>query len=143
MTAFLGGDRKKCVRIKQPERFKKITQENLVCRLQKAVHELKKASRCWIKIISTFLTKTLALEPNPASGCLYPIFVDHTALMIAMYVDDLLAACSCPVGLQSIKSALCRAFRVRDLNESGQFFRLSTVHSIEVDSLWLLQKKIH
>lgn len=66
------------------------------------------------------MTDTLALQKSPADESLYTGFTNDMAVLTALYVDELLVAFSCLVGLWSIKSAPGKAFEMRDLNETRQ-----------------------
>ena len=50
-TAFLNGDLKEEVYMKQPEGFETEGQEHLVCRLKRSIYGLKQSSRCWNSVL--------------------------------------------------------------------------------------------
>ena len=46
-TAFLNGELKEEVYMKQPEGYVVKGKEDLVCKLQKSIYSLKQSPRCW------------------------------------------------------------------------------------------------
>ena len=56
-TAFLNGELKEEVYMKQPEGFETEGQEHLVCRLKQSIYGLKQSSRCWNSVLDKRLKK--------------------------------------------------------------------------------------
>ena len=69
MTAFLNGDLKEEVYMKQPEGYVK-GKEGLVCKLKKSIYGLKQSPRCWNSALNDYLKQTGFVQ---AAGdpCLY------------------------------------------------------------------------
>lgn len=55
MTAFLNGNLKETIYMSIPEGFKISTQENKVCKLNKAIYGLKQSSRVWYERVNEAL----------------------------------------------------------------------------------------
>ncbi|GKB18003.1 retrovirus-related pol polyprotein from transposon TNT 1-94 [Tanacetum coccineum] len=68
-SAFLNGELKEEVYVKQPPGFESSEFSNHVCKLDKALYELKQAPRAWYETLSTFLTEHKFV----------PIFCDNTS----------------------------------------------------------------
>ena len=56
-TAFLNGELKEEVYMKQPEAFETEGPEHLVCRLKRSIYGLKQSSRCWNSVLDKRLKK--------------------------------------------------------------------------------------
>ncbi|GJW42989.1 retrovirus-related pol polyprotein from transposon TNT 1-94 [Tanacetum coccineum] len=56
-SAFLNGNLKEEVYVKQPSGFESNEFPNHVCKLDKALYGLKQAPRAWYETLSTFLTE--------------------------------------------------------------------------------------
>ena len=59
-----------------------------MCKLKRALHELKQASRAWYTRIEKYFTG-LGFIKSEADANLYHIVVDGKLLIIVLYVDEL------------------------------------------------------
>ena len=118
VTAFLNGDLVELIFMEQPPGFEQGSPGSLVCRLKKAIYGLKQAPRQWYAKIDDFFVRTLGMERNPADDCVYVRRQGGHILIIALYVDDLLIACSDMSVLQDTKRDLSSRFKMKDLGES-------------------------
>lgn len=141
VTAFLNGDLEETVYMEQPEGFKVKGKEDWVCRLRKAIYGLKQASRQWYKKMDDFLTKNLGLCRNLADDCIYTGCYDGVIVIIALYVDDLLIACSKMSKLNEIKAELSKRFRMKDLNEARKCLGFEISRDTETGKMFLSQSK--
>ena len=117
-TAFLNGDLKETVYMEQPQGFEQGDPSKVVCRLKKAIYGLKQAPRQWYAKIDEFFMTTLGMTRNPADDCIYVRREGGHLLIIALYVDDLLIACSDESMLSKTKNDLSERFKMKDLGES-------------------------
>ena len=90
-TAFLNGDLKEEVYMRQPEGFVAKGQERLVCRLKKSLYGLKQAPRCWNQVLDSQL-KAMGFDQSPSDPCIYTSKTDDDFFVLAVYVDDILLA---------------------------------------------------
>ena len=65
-TAFLNGELKEEVYMKQPEGFVTKGQEHLVCRLRRNIYGLKQSSRCWNTVLHKKLKKMGFVQTDSA-----------------------------------------------------------------------------
>lgn len=113
-TAFLNGDLDKDVYMEQPDGFKDSARPDHVCKLKKALYGLKQAPRLWFAKIDSFLISELDFESSPYDPCLYVFKTSDGIVIVSLYVDDLLLACSDLKRLNWLKSALHRKFDMTD-----------------------------
>eukprot|EP00795_Rhopilema_esculentum_P008820 gene8820-biopygen1729 len=116
-TAFLNGELEEEIYMLQPEGYKEKGKENFVCKLNKSIYGLKQASRCWFKTMDAYM-KNNDYEQCQADSCLYVKRVGAEFIIIALYVDDMLLACSSNQLLQNEKEALQKRFCMKDLGEA-------------------------
>ena len=88
-TVFLHENLEEEIYMLQPEGFVEIGKENLVCRLNKSLYDLKQAPRCWYKRFDSFI---ISLEYNRLSSnhCTYYKRFEKNFLILLLYVDDML-----------------------------------------------------
>jgi hypothetical protein len=87
-SAFLNGELEEEVYVAQPTGFVVEGKENKVLKLQKALYGLKQAPRAW----NAKLDKTLVglgFEKCPSEPALYKRVKKGAALLVGVYVDDL------------------------------------------------------
>ena len=87
-TTFLNGVIEEEVYIEQLEGFEMHEQKAHVCRLKKALHELKKAPRAWYGRIDSYLQQ-MGFIKSDADPNLYYLRVGDEPLILVLYVDDL------------------------------------------------------
>ena len=120
-TAFLYGDLEETLFMEQPEGY--VTNPNKVCKLVKSLYGLKQAPRQWNKKFDSFL-KLFHLRQASIDKCLY--FNDDRSLLLAIYVDDGLAAGIDRKQLDSLISHLKANFELKVMNcESYLGFKIT------------------
>jgi hypothetical protein len=87
-SAFLNCDLKEEVYVHQPLGFVIPGKENKVLRLRRALYGLRQAPRAWnAKLDSTL--KQMGFEQSPHEAAVYLRGKDGNALLVGVYVDDL------------------------------------------------------
>lgn len=87
-TAFLHGELKEKVYMKQPEGYDDGT--GRVCRLKRSLYELKQAPHCWNRRFVNF--KKQEMKCSSADPCLFTRERNGKKLIVIIYVDDGLIA---------------------------------------------------
>ena len=117
-SAYLNGDLEEDIYMTQPEGYVAPGQQHLVCKLNKALYGLKQAGRTWhIKI--DIALKRQHFTSLDADQCVYIRRQDACITIIALYVDDLLIACSQLASLTELKKQLTAQFDMEDLGEAS------------------------
>jgi len=86
-TAFLYGDLKETIYMKQPEGYNK--GDDLVCHLKKSLYGLKQAPRIWNEKLTEVL-KQIHINTTTKDPSVYTGKVDDAVIYIVVYVDDML-----------------------------------------------------
>ena len=119
-TAFQQGDLEDEIYMKQSDGFIDEERPDYVCKLNKSIHGLKQAARCWNVAIDTFLLSN-GYRKCGADPCVYMKSVKREDgkidfVIIALYVDDILFSNNTQM-LKEEKLALAKQFKVEDLGE--------------------------
>jgi hypothetical protein len=101
-SVFLNGDLKEEVYVHQPPGFAIPGKESKVLRLRKALYGFRQAPRAWnAKLDSTL--KVMGYEQSPHEAAIYRRGNGGNALLVGVYVDDLV--------ITGIKDAEVAAFK--------------------------------
>ena len=88
-SAFLNGDLKEEVFVKQPPGFEDAELPNHVFRLNKALYGMKQAPRAWYERLSKFLLKN-GFKRGKIDNTLFLLKREQELLIIQVYVDDII-----------------------------------------------------
>lgn len=116
-TAFLNGDLKEEIYMRQPTGFK--TGEK-VLRLQKSLYGLKQAARSWNSKLDESLVK-LGFKQSEADDCLYIKQNDKDLCFIVCHVDDMLFAATSDAIIDITHQNLSKDFELKDLGHVEEF----------------------
>ncbi|GJW94157.1 retrotransposon protein, putative, ty1-copia subclass [Tanacetum coccineum] len=117
-TAFLNGHLYEEVYMMQPEGFVNPKYPNCVCKLNRSIYGLKKASKQWNKRFDDEIKK-LCFTQNSDEPCVYLKASKSYVTFLIMYVDDILIMGNNIPMLQDVKSYLGRCFAMKDLGEAA------------------------
>nr|GFB05794.1 retrotransposon protein, putative, Ty1-copia subclass [Tanacetum cinerariifolium] len=117
-TAFLNGYLSEEVYMEQPEGFVNLKYPNRVCKLNRSIYGLKKASRQWNKRFDDEIKK-FSFTQNRDEPCVYLKASRSNITFLILYVDDILIMGNNILMLQSVKSYLGRCFAMKDLGEAA------------------------
>jgi hypothetical protein len=90
---FLNGDLQENVYMTQPEGFILEGKEHMGCKLKKSIYGLKQASRQWYLKFDEVIKKFGFME-NQVDNCIYVKIKGSMFIILVLYVDDILLACS-------------------------------------------------
>ncbi|XP_073364593.1 retrovirus-related Pol polyprotein from transposon TNT 1-94 [Aegilops tauschii subsp. strangulata] len=113
-SAFLNGDLKEEVYVHQPPGFAIPGQEGKVLRLRKALYGLRQAPRAWnAKLDSTL--KKMGFEQSPHEAAVYRRGSGGNALLVGVYVDDLVITGTKDAEVAAFKEDMKATFQMSDL----------------------------
>lgn len=121
-TAFLNGIIEEEVYIEQLEGFVVHGKESHVCKLKKALYGLKQAPHAWYERIDSYLMG-LGFSKNDADSNLYFKVINGEALILILYVDDLLITGEDHLIIKC-KEELASEFEMKDLGLLHYFLGL-------------------
>lgn len=117
-NAFLHGDLQEEVYMSLPEGYGTGQGEylppNPVCRIHKSFYGLRQASRQWFDKFSTLLRS----EGFGQSQAYHSLFIKSSSgsfITVLVYVDDIPIAIDDQIAVDSLKAALNKKFKMRDL----------------------------
>lgn len=120
VTAFLNGDLKEKVYLKQPKGFEEKGKEGHVCLLKKAIYGLKQAPRAWYEKLNKVLLD-IGFKRCETEPCVYRRKKHDCMMIIAVYVDDILIFWNNEKERIELKKELQRKFEMKDLGEVDVF----------------------
>ena len=113
-SAFLNGELKEEVYVKQPPGYIKKGEEHKVLKLHKALYGLCQAPRAWnIKLDRTLVS--LGFEKSPLEHAMYKRGKGKDRLLVRIYVDDLLITGADEEEIAKFKLQMKELFKMSDL----------------------------
>jgi transposase InsO family protein len=122
-TAFLNGELKETIYMKQPEGFVD-AKEELVCKLNKSIYGLKQAAKVWNEKLHGALTK-LGFKQSTSDPCLYSKNKSKALQYVAVYVDDLLIADENDYEIEKTADGLEKEFDLTRLGELKSYLGIN------------------
>ncbi|CDF39891.1 unnamed protein product [Chondrus crispus] len=141
VTAFLNGDLDEDIYMEQPEGCIDKSKSDHVCKLLKALYDLKQAHRQWHAKVNDFLIGELGFETSRSDPCLFIKRIGNTIMLIALYVDDLLLAGSDIDAIKWMKGELNKRFEMKDLGKAKVCIGLEIERDRSAKTLSLTQTK--
>ncbi|KAE8690148.1 hypothetical protein F3Y22_tig00110925pilonHSYRG00035 [Hibiscus syriacus] len=137
-TAFLHGDLKEEIYMRQPEGFIEVGKKNLVCRLKKSLYGLKQAPRQWYKKFDIFMSSN-GFTRCQADHCCYIKRFDNSFIILLLYVDDMLVADSDMQEIIHLKQELSKQFAMKDMGVAKQILGMRIKRDTKSGTLMLSQ----
>ncbi|GKA31941.1 retrovirus-related pol polyprotein from transposon TNT 1-94 [Tanacetum coccineum] len=131
-TAFLNGELKEEVYVRQPKGFVDPDHPNHVYRLKKALYGLKQAPRAWYDTLSRFL-----LAHGFSKGVVDPtLFIQTTGkhtLHVQIYVDDIIFASTDPRDCDRFSNEISSKFQMSMMGQMSFFLDTLMVERLKLD----------
>jgi hypothetical protein len=123
-SAFLNGPLEEEVYVLQPPGFEVELNRDKVYKLQKALYGLKQAPRAWNRRIDQFLSNEGFVKCSVEFGVYMKGTDISNAILICLYVDDLLITGSNTDSIEKFKGRLKVEFEMSDLGKLNYFLGL-------------------
>lgn len=136
-TAFLNGELKETIYMKQPEGFEILGKEHLVCKLKKSIYGLKQSSRCWNEALDKHL-KSMGFKQSNNDPCIYTLETDEETFIIAVYVDDIILAGNNQKRIDEFIKMIGDRFDIRDMGKMNHFLGVK-IEYFSAGRIWIGQ----
>lgn len=136
-TAFLNGELKEEVYMRQPEGFVTKGQEHLVCKLEKSIYGLKQSPRCWNAVLDDQL-RDMGFVQSASDPCVYKDSGGEMFL-IGVYVDDIILAGENDKKINDVKRALGAKFNIKDMGKLHYFLGMKIIQDKKTGNVWIGQ----
>ena len=140
-TAYLNAPIDCEIYIEQPQGFEERDEngDTFVCKLKKSLYGLKQSGRNWNNMLHTYLISE-NFSQSLADPCLYTKKVEPSeSVILIVWVDDIIISGTTLGVLESVKSALSRKFKMKDLGNLSWF--LGTSFECNEGSVIMSQKQ--
>jgi len=119
-TAFLNGTLKEEIYMRLPQGIQ--WKGDNVCRLNKAIYGLKKATICWFEVFEQALMDCEFVNAS-VDRCIYILDKGDIRenIYVLIYVDDVVIATGNMITMAKFKNYLMKKFRMTDLKEIKHF----------------------
>lgn len=139
-TAYLNSELQEEVYMDQPECFVDKSQSQKVCKLKKSIYGLKQAGRAWNEKINSILIQD-GFVRSTTDTCVYTKNKDGLFVIIVVYVDDIVLACSNLVALNEVKVMLQSNFEIDDKREISYCLGFEVCRDGERGAIRISQKQ--
>ena len=137
-TAFLNGQVKSKVYVKQPEGYEDGTER--VCILNKALYGLRESPRAWYECLDDYL-RNLGFVRSDHDYCLCMLKEKGEIIYLIIFVDDLLICCKNKRNLSFIKSLLKDRFKMKDLGKVNTYLGINIEYDVKKNEMTLDQER--
>ena len=135
-TAFLNGELKEKIYMKQPPGYVVKGKEELVCLLHKSLYGLKQSARCWNEELDSQL-KAMKFRQSSYDPCIYVRSEGSEVFIIAIYVDDMIFGGENEATISKVKKIVAEIFDVEDMGKLHHF--LGVKISQKPNYIWIGQ----
>ena len=130
-NAFWHGDLEEEVYMELPPRFMKDSMRNKVCKLNKALYDLKQSPKAWFGRFAKAM-KNIGYCQSQGD---HTLFIRHSEkgriIALIVYVDDIVVTGDDWEEMEKLKKKLANEFKIKDLERLKYFLGIKVVHSKE------------
>ncbi|CAM8893625.1 unnamed protein product [Rhodiola kirilowii] len=138
-TAFLHGDLKETIYMKQPIGFIDKNHPEHVCLLQRSIYGLKQSPRLWNKKFDACML-SLGFLKSKYDTCLYfKSMKSDVVLYVLLYVDDILLISNSKPTIAKLKSELKQHFDMKDLGVAQKILGVKILRNRNKGTMYLSQ----
>jgi hypothetical protein len=127
-TAFLNGELKEKIYMRQPPGYVVQGKETYVCLLYKSLYGLKQSARCWNEELDSQLKK-MGFFQSAFDPCIYVRSKENEIIIIAVYVDDLIIGGENDSNIKRIKDTISSKFDMEDMGKLHHFLGVKIVQN--------------
>ncbi|WVZ14421.1 hypothetical protein V8G54_011987 [Vigna mungo] len=138
-SAFLHGELRETVYVKQPPGFVKIGEEEKVYKLKKALYGLKQAPRTWCSKIEGYFLKEGFEKCDFEHALFLKSEEGGKSLIVSLYVDDLVFTGNCGKMMVHFKESMKNEFDMSDLGKLRYFLGVEVLQCSE--GIYISQRK--
>jgi hypothetical protein len=132
-NAFLHGDLSETVFMFQPPGFKDSSKPHHVCRLKKAIYDLKQAPIAWFTAFTAAITQLNFLQ-SKADPSLFIYSTKAHKYYLLVYVDDLVITGNNPTFIDTVIRHLSNRFHLKNLGNLYFFLGVEVIQTYAVFS---------
>ncbi|KAD6794805.1 hypothetical protein E3N88_05701 [Mikania micrantha] len=125
-NAFLHGELKETVYLRQPRGFIDASKPDHVCLLHKSLYGLKHAPRAWFERLSTTL-HNLGFTGSKTDPSLFILNNSGTLVYVLIYVDDIIVTGNNTNAINDVIANLGTSFVVKDLGDLHYFLGIEVI----------------
>jgi histone deacetylase 1/2 len=119
-NAFLHGVLEEEVYMRQPPGYENKSSPHFLCKLDKALYELKQAPRAWYSRLSSKLL-ALGFFASKSDTSLFIYRKSNVTIFMLIYVDDIIVASSSQTATDALLRDLSQDFALKDLGDLNFF----------------------
>lgn len=127
-NAFLQGNLKEEVYMRQPQGFVDADRPNFVCRLRKALYGLKQAPRAWYMELRNYLIAN-GFKNSVSDTALFVYKQGTMLLYLLVYVDDIIVTGNNSHVVEKILQNLATRFSLKDMGDLSYFLGIEAIRS--------------
>ena len=117
----------------------KNSKKKYVFKLLKSIYGIKQAPRDWYKMINNFLINRLKLQRSSFDHCLYYSINNDNIILLLLYVDDLLIACSTMELLDHIRKSIAKEFKVSSMGGFDVYLGIKIERDFDGQKIFISQ----
>ena len=136
-TAFLNGELKEDIYMKQPEGFIEKDKDILVCKFRKSIYGLKQSARCWNTELNKQIKK-MGFNQSSSDRCIYVRDLGEV-FILAIYVDDIIIAGENTGNIDDVKKRISEKFDVKDMGKLHHFLGVKVIQNTQTGHIWIGQ----